>query len=209
MNVDELLRDALRDDRYALPAWPDATVRVRAGMSRRRRRRAAIAAGVVAAVAALATPAAIGLSTHPTAPSLAPTVVVTPSPGQVIPWREQPVGAAASFGPDRSQGLVVAGIDVASSVDPGTDLAYVVVLENRSTRDLPLNPCPVFVQHLGSDGGTYLLNCTVATLPANSWVRLQMRLRVSATAPAGLETLSWAIDVNGQVASAITNVTVR
>jgi hypothetical protein len=209
MSIDELLRDALRDDRYALPGWPDATARVRAGMSRRRRRQTAIAVAAVAAVAALATPAAISLSSYPTTPSLGPKIAATPSPGQVIPWQERPVNPSASFGPDSSQGLVVAGIDVASSVDPGTDLAYVVVLENRSNRDLPLDPCPVFTQHLGNDGGSYLLNCTVATLPANSWIRLQMRLRVSATAPAGLETLSWTIDVDGQVASTIANVTIR
>jgi len=208
MSVDDLLREALRDDRYALLAWPDATARVRAGMSRRRRRRVAIAAAAVTAVAALATPAAIRLSSYPTTPSVGPTATVTPSPGQVIPWRERPVSASASFGPERSQGLV-AGIDVAASVDPGSDLPYVVVLENRSDRDLSLDPCPVFVQQLGNDGGTYLLNCTIQALPAHSWIRLRMRLHVSAAAPAGLENLSWAIEIDGQAASAIVNVTIR
>ena len=93
----------------------------------------------------------------------------------------------------------MASIDVASSVDPGTDLAFVVVLENRSNHDLPLDPCPAFVEQLGRDGGTYQLNCTVRTLPASSWIRLQMRLAVSASAPAGAEQLSWAIDINGEV----------
>jgi hypothetical protein len=209
MSIDELLRDALRHDRYALSAWPDATRRVRAGMSRRRRRRASVVVAVIAAAVALTVPVALhGLSGYPTTPSLGPTAARTPSPGQVIPWQERPVGPSASFGPAPSQGLK-ASIDVASSVDPGTDLAYVVVLENRSNHDLSLDPCPVFVQQLGSDGGTYLLNCVVRTLPANSWVRLQMRLRVSADAPAGGEVLSWIIDADGQVASAVANVTIR
>jgi hypothetical protein len=177
-------------------------------MARRRRRRIAIASTAVAAVAALAAPVAIHLSDSPTTPAVRPAVASTPTRGQVIPWQELPVNPVASFSPAPSETLV-AIIDVASSVDPGTELPYTVVLENRSSRDIQLDPCPVFVQQLGIDGGTYLLNCIITALPANSWIRLEMQLRVSADAPAGAQTLSWSINAGGQTAAATANVTIR
>jgi hypothetical protein len=133
---------------------------------------------------------------------------VTPSRGQVIAWQEHPVSTTPSFGSTTSATLV-ASIDAVSTVEPGTDLAYIVSLENRSDEALSLDPCPVFVQRLGADGGAYLLNCTFTRLPAHSWVRLQMRLAVSAGAPAGLQTLSWATEIGDQTAMATTNITVR
>jgi hypothetical protein len=206
MSIDDLLRDALRDDSYALPGWPDATARVRAGISRRRRRRAATVAAALAAVTVLAVPIAVSqLAASP--PLQGPGVAVTPSPGQVIPWLERRVGPVTPSGP-QSQTLV-AFIDSASTVDPGTSLDYVVSLENRSDTDLRLDPCPVFVQQLGPDGGTYLFNCTIAILPAHSWIRLRMRLSVGADAPTGLQELSWSTAIDGQVASASTFITVR
>jgi hypothetical protein len=208
MNIDELVREALRDDRHALPAWPDATIRVRAGMSRRRHRRIAVAAAVIAVVGAVVVPAAIHLAGTPTAPDVGSTAAGTPTPGQVIPWQDRPVSPAPSFGATRS-GALVASIDVASSVDPGTDLVYVVVLENRSDRDLSLDPCPVFVQQLGRDSAAHQLNCVIATLPATSWVRLQMRLPVPADASPGGQTLSWTVEVGGEIAAATAVVTIR
>jgi hypothetical protein len=208
MNIDELVRETLRDDRHALPAWPDATIRVRAGMSRRRRRRTAVAAAVIAAVGAVAVPATINLAGPPVAPDVGSTATVTPNPGQVIPWQDRRVSPVPSFGAARSQALV-ASIDVASSVDPGTDLVYIVVLENRSDRDLSLDPCPVFVQQLGRDSAAHQLNCVIATVPAKSWVRLQMRLPVPADAPPGGQTLSWTVEAGGETASATANVTIR
>lgn len=216
MNLDDLVRETLHDDRYALPGWPDASVRVRAGVSRRRRRRVAVVLSTSAVLAALAVPVVVrGLSGHPTDMAFpGQTLASTPSPGQVIAWQDRPASppASATDGPAGTgyPGLV-AGIDVASSAEPGSDLAYVVVLQNRSDQDISLVPCPVLTQHLGQDGGAYLLNCTIQTLPAHSWIRLRMRLHVSATALAGLNTLSWTIYTpDGRVAaSATTPITVR
>jgi hypothetical protein len=348
MNLDELLRQTLHDDGYALPSWPDATARVRAGMARRRRRRTALAC-VVALTGVCLSAAVHGLPHYPTGPRPAQTSTpaprTTPSPGQVIAWLDRPAsppptstggprtvpcavgdlgrvtstaqpgnsavvitltnvgrspcavdvdelwgevgtvnrpiptrpadpppgsGTPAVIAPGQTAlrqvtvatscagpittyrnvsigtkihvpvpGLtltssctirltpwyvtpagappttgryadLVASIDVASIVEPGNDLAYVVTLTNPSGLEVDLNPCPVFTQRLGADGGTYLLNCTVSVLPAGSWIRLQMRLPVSATAPAGTTTLSWAIDTpDGPTAAAAVPITVR
>ena len=167
MSIDDLLRDALRDDSYALPGWPDATARVRAGISRRRRHRAATAAAALAAVTALAVP--IVVSQLAAGPSLqGPGVTVTPSPGQVIPWLERRVGPVTSAGPQSR--TLVAFIDAASTVDPGANLDYVVSLENRSDTDLRLDP---------SDSGLYVRYvelCRQARVdpPPLEWVREQV-----------------------------------
>jgi hypothetical protein len=208
MSIDDRLREALHDDSYALQAWPDATARVRAGMVRRRRRRAAVAAATLAAIAVLAAPVAVQLAGGRLAVPGEPAVATTPSRGQVIAWLEHPVSTAPSFGSTTSATLL-ASIDAMSTVDPGTDLSYIVSLENRSDEDLSLDPCPVFVQRLGADGGAYLFNCTFTSLPAHSWVRLQMRLPVSADAPAGVQTLSWTTKIGDQTAIAVANITVR
>jgi hypothetical protein len=208
MSVEDRLREAMHDDSYALQAWPDAAARVRAGMSRRRRRRAVVAAAAVAAIAVLTAPVAARLAGDRPVTLGEPVVIMTPTRGQVIAWQEHPVSTTPAFGSTTSTTLL-AHIDVASTVDPGTDLEYIVSLENRSDEDLSLVPCPVFVQRLGTDGGSYLLNCTFTRLPAHSWVRLQMRLLVSADASAGMQTLSWTTEIGDQTAMTSANITVR
>ncbi|HEX6498003.1 MAG TPA: DUF4232 domain-containing protein [Micromonosporaceae bacterium] len=92
MNLEERLRDALTDDHLALPPWPDATVRVRAGIRRRRRRTATVAASVVA-VAAIVSTAPVLLRGGGTAPpggqpGATPTL-------SAVPWLDEPVDPAA------------------------------------------------------------------------------------------------------------------
>jgi hypothetical protein len=104
MNVEERLREAMRGPGYALPGWPDATTRIRAGIAARRRRRAGATALALATVAVVTVPAfvfAAGPGRPPVprpgssataARTAAPTTA--PTPGQVIPWLERPAPAA-------------------------------------------------------------------------------------------------------------------
>lgn len=97
MSLEQELRRVLADDRHALPAWPDATERVGAGVRRRRRRRyAAIGSAIAVAVILASVPAALGLRAKP---DRAP--IGTPS-DTVIPWIDTPAdppGEPARRGP--------------------------------------------------------------------------------------------------------------
>jgi hypothetical protein len=354
MNLDDELRRSLHDHRYALPGWPDATSRVRAGMVRRHRRRVAGAAAATAiALIALAVPVALQAQRHPPPPS---QPRVTPAPGQIIPWLDQPTTAprgtpatgpatatdepcdwgelSATAQPSTAEGgtlytviaatnlaagpctlngspalggipdltnvrttddvpvgaqtpatigrgetahvrigtstdcaapaktyrsialwtklpvdgleltsscpvtvgrwyrlapgatggatsaetspiyaqydQLVAHLEVSSSVVHSNDLRYVVTLQNPTTQWIELNPCPVLVQSLGTDGGWYGMNCTVNVMPPGAWIRLRMVLHVSADAPLGAATLHWAIATpSGEFAAVDTDVTIR
>lgn len=92
-DLEQRLRELLRDDRYALPAWSDPVARVRSAVQVRRRRRAALVAVVTTVVVLLAVPVAVRLAaggeSRPAGPvtpgSEAPTFVVPTAP---VPWEE-------------------------------------------------------------------------------------------------------------------------
>lgn len=59
MTVEEQVRQALTDERHALPGWPDPIGRVSIGIRQRRRRRAVVTGLAVAIVAAVGVPVAL------------------------------------------------------------------------------------------------------------------------------------------------------
>ncbi len=115
-DLERSLRDALRDDRWALPARPDEARRLRtAARIQRMRRRAVVAVACVAAVVAVSVPFALAghggrasLTTSPPAPSgtrslvpsgtasLVPSGTALPPPGGDFPASVYPQPVRAS-----------------------------------------------------------------------------------------------------------------
>jgi hypothetical protein len=82
--AEDRLRQLLRDDRWSLPAWPDAEARVR--KAARRQRMTAAAAGAIA-VAAAAAAILVPLTLLATAPSKTPAIT---GPGPTAPHSAPP-----------------------------------------------------------------------------------------------------------------------
>jgi len=93
------------------------------------------------------------------------------------------------------------------AVAPGSTLVYSVTLTNISGYDKPLNLsafCPSYVQRLFLPGKRdaierrLALNCGAAyVLPASGSATFEMRLAISADAPAGTATLVWQLGDTG------------
>ncbi len=91
--------------------------------------------------------------------------------------------------------VLTAAIEAPASVRAGDTLDYVVVLTNQTGADVPLDPCPNYIEGLSAvkAAGTYGLNCAVPAISAGGGVRFAMRLAIPATAPPGTVTLTWSL----------------
>jgi hypothetical protein len=87
------------------------------------------------------------------------------------------------------------------------------VLRNESQSELRFKPCPLFAQLLAPNGAIepHLLSCAGAhPVPAGGSIRFEMRYRVPADAPLGVNGLFWELDPLGAQSSApIARVVVR
>jgi hypothetical protein len=204
-SIEELLHQMLRDDRHALPTWPDAATRIRAGITVRRRQHRRRAVLVVVGILALLVVTVPAVARQLSYPPANPTPTV-PAPGEVIPWLDRPA-ALPPQALDPPLGVLPGGlkarIDAPDIVKAGSDVWYVVTLINQSGSSIAFDPCPVYAENLDFTEHTYLLNCVFAAIPAGSWIRLMMRVSVPATAPHGSTTLAWWVRVaSGQTAAA-------
>jgi hypothetical protein len=140
MSVEERLRRTLADERLALPAWPDPVARVNAGIARRGRLRRLLGAfgAFGATLLALLTAAVWSIALTPAQPSPRPMPSVT---GQLVPWKDSPVGAAAPY-PTRTPRAIArpcAAADLAATAqvaDAGAATGhrfYIVRIVNAST----------------------------------------------------------------------------
>jgi hypothetical protein len=95
---------------------------------------------------------------------------------------------------------LAADIQVPSVATAGQTLRYYLTLRNMGDQPVPLEPCPVYVEHLWS-GNTivteprYVLNCAlVAAIAPGSSTTFEMVLEIPGDAPPGSATLLWATD---------------
>jgi hypothetical protein len=114
MNVEDRLRTAWHAPGYALPTWPDASSRVRAGMVRRRRRRAVLTAFAAVLLALLVLPIVVVTRTSPQ-PTPATTPTATPGLGQVVPWVEDRLGPLPPANPKTTQACTTADLEAVSA----------------------------------------------------------------------------------------------
>lgn len=162
MNLEDRLRDTLIDDRLALPSWPDATTRVRAGVRRRRQRRATVAAAT-AGVAVAAVFSAAPMLTHANrATQLTGSPATT---GSALPGLGQPVdpgsvspseSASASQSPGATARSCTAGdLSPTAKAGPATGAGghtlNVVRLTNGSSSTCTLAGFPDLI---ATDAGT-------------------------------------------------------
>ena len=98
-------------------------------------------------------------------------------------------------------------LSVPSSATAGTDLVYYVTLTNLGTQAAPLDPCPTYSENLVVGGVALklptvqflLLNCAFIgpALEPGTFVQLEMRLAIPATAVPGPAVLHWDMDPGG------------
>ncbi len=92
--------------------------------------------------------------------------------------------------------VLTPAIQAPASVRAGDALDYVVVLTNSTGADVPLSPCPNYLESLSGvkAAGAYELNCAVPAIPAGGSLRFAMRLAIPAFVQAGTVTLTWSLD---------------
>jgi hypothetical protein len=96
--------------------------------------------------------------------------------------------------------VLKATLDVPSSVEAGTTLAYSVTLTNPTNRTVTLKPCPGYTQGIFAQGYAislaYQLNCgTVTTIPANGAVAYDMSLDLPSSKDAVDAKLAWGLNM--------------
>lgn len=110
-----------------------------------------------------------------------------------------PLGAPApdpTYAPDPRTGLTVS-LDVPATVGAGAVLDYQVTLSNATATEVPLTPCPDFLQAFGTSvKEQHALNCVAARpVPAGGRETFAMQLAVPTSQTSGTERLTWFLQV--------------
>lgn len=98
---------------------------------------------------------------------------------------------------------VAVSIAAPPSVRRGSTLNYAVTLNNESSGEYRLDPCPDYVEILGGKQAiaTYELNCSpVGAIPAGGTATFEMRLDIPRTLIPGTTRLDWAL-MDGRLAT--------
>lgn len=126
-----------------------------------------------------------------------------------------PAGCPVLVGPWYVQPpLINAPLDVAVAapdlVRPGKTLEYQVAVTNAFDTAFRLEPCPVYIQRIGTAPAVaYRLNCTVRRIAGHTTVRYLIHLAVGTDVPAGPTELNWTMVLtDGRVAAGSTKVQV-
>lgn len=107
---------------------------------------------------------------------------------------------------------LTASLELPGAVTAGETLTYVLVLHNDTDTTAPLTPCPSYDESVqivaGKPGAVHQLNCTIATVPAHSVVRFEMRLPVAREQePVPHARLSWQTTPPGLQTSGVFSIT--
>ena len=112
-----------------------------------------------------------------------------------------PIEAAEAPQPSsQPQGDLVGHIEVPSVVVAGETLRYYVTLRNIGDQPAPLDPCPAYVELLGTNNAVvaephFLLNCAAASaIEPGASLTFEMVLQIPGDAPAGPAILFWVSD---------------
>lgn len=88
-------------------------------------------------------------------------------------------------------------VSAPATVRRGSTLVYDVTVADDDSVPLLLQPCPSYVEYLGTKQavGSYLLNCApVQSIPAGGQVTFEMHLDVPGSMPLGPTLLAWTIE---------------
>jgi hypothetical protein len=148
---------------------------------------------------------AVTACARPGAPSTIGVRPFQPSPlSSRRPWTTTPLSARV---------LTLDGAPGPLDATRGRVLRYSVLLRNPSTGTVDFQRCPLVAQMLAPSGTVqaHQLNCSDAhPVKAGESIRFEMRLRVPAKAPLGVNGLFWELDpVGAQGPETVTRVVVR